>query len=213
MGIARGLAVVALVACRSSEPAPPPPPPTGQVIKVAVIGGMVETGLWQAVAERYTEARGNRIELVASGPKREVVEAFRQGGIDLITVHACDAMINLVADGLARDPEPWARNDLVIVGPAADPAQIRGSSDAVAAIGKIIAARAPLLVHASMGADGVLHDLEEAGHFALDRRLDRDVRRRRSPRGARPRRRARGLHASSAGSRGRAASSRPSASS
>jgi tungstate transport system substrate-binding protein len=83
-------------------------------------------------------------------------------------VHACDAMINLVADGLARDPQPWARNDLVIVGPAADPAQIRGERDAVAAIGKIIAARAPLLVHASMGADGVLHDLQEAGHLTLD---------------------------------------------
>ena len=162
----RGLLVVALVACRGD--APPAAPPAGQTIKVAVIGGMIETGFWQALAERYQTARGNRIEVVASGPKQVVVEAFRKGGIDLITVHACDAMINLVADGLARDPEPWARNDLVIVGPAADPAGIRGERDAVAAIGRIVAARAPLLVHASLGADGVLHDLLEAGHIALD---------------------------------------------
>jgi len=129
---------------------------------------MIETGLWQALAGRYEVARGHKIEVVATGPKPQVIAAFRRGGIDLITVHACDAMINLVADGLARDPEPWARNDLVIVGPAADPAQIRGERDAVQAIAKIVAARAPLLIHASMGADGVLHDLQDAGHLVLD---------------------------------------------
>lgn len=77
-------------------------------------------------------------------------------------------MINLVADGLARDPEPWVRNDLVIVGPVADPAHVRGERDAVAALARIVAARAPLLVHASLGADGVLHDLQEAGNIVLD---------------------------------------------
>jgi len=162
-------AAAVLVACRASDSPPASAPrPTGQVIKVAVIGGMIETGFWQALAERYEAARGNKIEVVATGPKPQVVEAFRKGGIDLIAVHACDAMINLVADGLARDPEPWARNDLVIVGPASDPAGIRGGHDAIAAIGKIVAAKAPLLVHASMGADGVLHDLQEAGHIVLD---------------------------------------------
>jgi tungstate transport system substrate-binding protein len=168
MGVGRlALLAAAALACRSHD-APPAPHATGQTIKVAVIGGMVETGLWQALAERYQAARGNRIELAASGPKPVVIDAFRKGGIDLITVHACDAMINLVADGVARDPQPWARNDLVIVGPAADPAQIRGERDAVRAIARIVDARAPLLVHASAGADGVLHDLQEAGHIALD---------------------------------------------
>jgi tungstate transport system substrate-binding protein len=170
VGIAALALAVALIACRASEPPAPAPAqhPTGQVIKVAVIGGMIETGFWQALAERYTAARGNRIEVVATGPKPQVVAAFRKGGIDVIAVHACDAMINLVADGLARDPQPWARNDLVIIGPAADPAHIRGERDAVAAIAKIVAAKAPLLIHASLGADSVLHDLEEAGHLALD---------------------------------------------
>ena len=171
MGVARGLAlaaVAAALACRGQDRPPAASRPTGQTIKVAVIGGMVETGFWQALAERYQAARGNRVELVATGPKSAVVGAFRRGGIDLIAVHACDAMINLVADGAARDPQPWARNDLVIVGPAADPAGIRGERDAVAALGRIVAARAPLLVHASLGADEVLRDLQEAGHVALD---------------------------------------------
>jgi tungstate transport system substrate-binding protein len=166
------LAALALAAsagpgCRGTSEAPERPAPT--TIRVAVVGGMIETGLWPAVVERYERLTGHKVELAATGPKPQVVAAFRRGGIDLITVHASDAMVNLVADGLARDPQPWARNDLVIVGPAADPAGVRGERDAVAALRKIIAAKAPLLVHASHGADGVLHDLCEDGKLALDR--------------------------------------------
>lgn len=158
---------VAMAACKGASETPDRPAPT--TIRVAVVGGMVETGLWQAVAERYERLTGHEVELAASGPKAQVVAAFRRGGIELITVHASDAMVNLVADGLARDPQPWVRNDLVIVGPAADPAGIRGERDVVVALRKLVAAKAPLLVHASNGADGVLHDLRAEGKVVLDR--------------------------------------------
>lgn len=159
--------LLALVACHGASETPAPHP-SGQTIRVAVIGGMMETGFWPEIAARYERLTGNTVEVVASGPKPQVIAAFRAGGIDLITVHASDAMVNLVADGLARDPQPWARNDLVIVGPADDPAGIRGKKDAVVALDKIIGSRAPLLIHASTGADGVLHDLTEIGHLHLD---------------------------------------------
>jgi tungstate transport system substrate-binding protein len=157
------LALLALVACGSHEPQRPAP----QTIRCAVIGGMTETGFWPALAARYEHVSGNKVEVVATGPKPVIIAAFRAGGIELVTVHASDAMVNLVADGLAVDPQPWLKNDLVIVGPADDPAHIRGDQDAVVAFGKIIAAHAPLLVHASLGADGVLHDVFEAGHLTL----------------------------------------------
>jgi tungstate transport system substrate-binding protein len=160
----RFLVVVALVACRAAEPARPPP----TTIKVAVVGGMSDTGFWPELAKRYESLTGHTIEVVATGPKKQVVAAFKKGGIDLITVHASDAMINLVADGVAANPQPWVRNDLVIVGPSADPAGVRGMKDAAAALQKIIAAKAPLLVHATHGADGVLHDLREDAGIALD---------------------------------------------
>lgn len=160
------LAISIAVACKAGDEAPRRPAP--RTIRVAVIGGMVETGFWAELAERYQRLTGDTVELVASGPKPQVIAAFKRGGVDLIAVHACDAMVNLVADGLARDPQPFARNDLVIVGPAADPAGIRGSRDAVAALRKIVATRSKLLVHASHGADGVLHDLREEAQLALD---------------------------------------------
>jgi tungstate transport system substrate-binding protein len=162
----RALGLVMLAACGHADEVPAAPTP--QTIHVAVIGGMMETGFWQELTKNYEQLTGHKIEVVATGPKPQVIAAYRKGGIDLITVHASDAMVNLVADGLAVDPQPWLRNDLVIMGPTADPAGIRGEQDAVVAIRKIIAAKAPLLVHASMGADGVLHDLREAGNLVLD---------------------------------------------
>lgn len=158
----RAFLLLALAACSTKKHESPPP----QTIRVAVIGGMLETGFWQELTARYEAQSGNKVELVASGPKPVVIDAFRKGGIDLITLHASDAIVNLVVDGLAADPQPWAQNDLVIVGPSDDPAKIRGL-DALTAVKALVAARAPLLIHASLGADGVLHDLEHAAGVTL----------------------------------------------
>ncbi len=140
-------------------------PGSTQQIRVAVIGGMVETGFWQGLAERFEQANGNRykIELVAMGPKPIIADAFRKGQADLITMHASDAIINLVADGYAVDPQPWAKNDQIIVGPHDDPAHIRGCRDAAEAFAKMVAAGAPFVVHSSLGAQEVMRDVLEDG--------------------------------------------------
>src|SRR5262249_3069711 len=59
------LAIAALIACHG-EPARPAP----ATIRVAVIGGMLETGFWPEVVARYELVSGNHVELVASGPKQ-----------------------------------------------------------------------------------------------------------------------------------------------
>jgi tungstate transport system substrate-binding protein len=158
--------VIALLACGCDRREPQRSVPV--TIRVAVIGGMVETGFWRELAGRYELTTGNKIEIVASGPKQVVIDAFRKGGVDLITMHTSDAMIDLVAEGLAVDPQPWLENDMLIVGPSDDPAQIKGEHDAAAAVAKLVAAHAPILVDASLGADGVLHDLADTAHVALD---------------------------------------------
>jgi tungstate transport system substrate-binding protein len=157
---------LALLACSCDRREPEREAPA--TIRVAVIGGMVETGFWRDLAARYELTTGNKIDIVASGPKQVVIDAFRKGDIDLITMHSSDAMIDLVADGLAVDPQPWLENDMIIVGPTDDPAQIKGEHDAATAVGKLVAVKAPLLIDASLGADGVLHDLADAAHVALD---------------------------------------------
>jgi hypothetical protein len=46
----------------------------------------------------------------------------RRGEAGLITMHASETIINLVADGVAEIPQPWARNDLLWAGRPSDPA-------------------------------------------------------------------------------------------
>jgi tungstate transport system substrate-binding protein len=139
-----------------------------QTIKVVVIGGMVETGFWQALAQRFEKSTGHKVELVAAGPKREIAKPFQEGKADLITMHASDTIINLVADGYAVDPQPWLKNDQVIVGPKADPAGIRGMTDAAAAMKKIKDSGSAFVVHSSLGTQEVLHAVLDAAGVSLN---------------------------------------------
>lgn len=143
-------------------------PTNTQTVRCAVIGGMNDTGLWQAVSERFEKATGHRVEMIACGSKHEIVGSFVAGEADLITMHASDTIINLVADGYGVDPQPWAKNDLLLVGPPSDPAGIRGEKDAVAALNKIVATKSKLLMHASLGANEVLADVLAAGKIETD---------------------------------------------
>ena len=100
--------------------------------------------------------------------RRHRVGVFKRGGIDLITMHSSDIMINLVADGYAMDPQPWARNDMIIVGPTSDPAGIKGMTDAAAALKKIVATKSKFIVHSSLGAQEVLRDILDEADIELD---------------------------------------------
>jgi tungstate transport system substrate-binding protein len=147
---------IGVIGCNRSGTQGPP-----QTIRVAVIGGMVETGFWKAVSERFQRESGNRYttEIIASGPKAVIADAFKRGEADLVTMHASDTIINLVADGYAVDPQPWLKNDLVIVGPPDDPAGIRQAPTAQAAFAKIVTTKAPFVLHASLGAQEVTRDV------------------------------------------------------
>lgn len=135
-----------------------------ETVRCAVIGGMMDTGLWDAIAERFHKETGDAIEVVASGPKDGIDGVFRTGKIDLITLHGSDTATNLVADGWAMEMTPWARNDMVIVGPPDDPAGASASNgDALAALKLIIKTKSPFVVHSSLGAQEVLRDVMNAG--------------------------------------------------
>jgi len=139
-----------------------------QVVRCAVVGGLNEIDFWPQLADRFQRATGNRVDIVAVGPKHAIADTIKTGEADVIVMHNSDTLMNLVADGFAENPQPWAKNDFVIVGPASDPAKVRGNNDAVAALGKIIALRAKLLLHASSGANELMSDLLAAGNLELD---------------------------------------------
>jgi tungstate transport system substrate-binding protein len=150
------------------SPLPPLPASTTPTVRVAIIGGMNETGFWQALSDRFTQSTGIKVLLLAAGPVDGIAPVFRHGGIDLITTHSCDTIINLVADGYAINPQPWTKNDLIIVGPPDDPAHIKGTTDALAAFRKIVASKSNFIVHSSVGVHEVIEDILAPADLTLN---------------------------------------------
>ena len=165
IALALGVAAPAGV---SAQTAAPEGAEEAQTIRCAVIGGLMETGFWPELAGRFEAATGHRVVVVAKGNKQEICRAFTEGEADLISMHASDMIINFVADGYGVDPQPWARNDLVFVGPAADPAGVRGMTDAGEALRKIVATGSTLLIQRSLGAQQVLGNLASSARVDLD---------------------------------------------
>lgn len=147
------LSVLLLLHPAASGEEPPRP------VKVAVINGMIMTGLWQALMERFTRETHLRVELAAAGERPVLDEAFRKGGIDFLTMHSGDITTLLVADGFAVNMKPWAKNELVIVGPTSDPAGIKGMSDGVAALKQIVARGGKFVDFRDIGSREVFHTL------------------------------------------------------
>ncbi|MBN8710580.1 MAG: hypothetical protein BGO12_00135 [Verrucomicrobia bacterium 61-8] len=131
------------------------PHPADDTVRVAIIGGFATTGMWDEVTAEFTRQTGIPVEVVSTGPKEIIDKAFRQGGIDLITLHSSDVATNLVADGLGVSMKPWARNELVIVGPPEDPAKIRGLKSGAEAMARIAAARAPFVEARNVGSQTI----------------------------------------------------------
>jgi tungstate transport system substrate-binding protein len=128
-------------------------------IRVAVIGGMTMTGMWQELATKFEADTGWKTELVATGPKTTLIEPFQRGDVDLLTMHSSDQTTDLVADGFGANLRPWARNEHTVVGPASDPAGIRGMKDGAEALKKIAAAHAPFVDFYGPGSRELTHKL------------------------------------------------------
>src|SRR5262245_47332685 len=134
------LATLALSSCATG-----PAPEAKRPVRVAVIGGMMKTGLWPEIAGRFEADTGFKVELKAAGNRELLAESFRAGEADLLTMHSGDITTDLVADGFGMNMRPWTRNEFVIVGPRADPAGIRGLRDGAEALTRIAARRAPFV--------------------------------------------------------------------
>jgi len=117
------------------------------------------TGLWQQISQMFEKETGYTVELAITGQREALAETLREGKVDLLTMHSGDITTDLVADGYGIDMRPWARNELVIVGPSSDPAGIRGLHDGSEAFRRIAAHHANFVDFLDMGSREVCHTL------------------------------------------------------
>jgi len=154
----RGYLAILLVICLGTSEAAQDTTAEARV-KVAVVGGLVLSGVWPALAKRAGKATGLVIETVAAAPKEGVVPIFRDGEADLLLIHGSDETYGLLAAGVAAPLRAWAMNEHVIVGPNDDPAKVAGAADAAEAMRRIVAADAPLIGFRDPGSFGIVHGL------------------------------------------------------
>jgi len=113
-------------------------PKENKVVRAAIIGGMsITTELFAEISKMFEADTGYKVRVVAEGPRPGLADAMRQGKVDFLTMHSGDITTDLVADGYAVNMRPWAKNDLIIIGPASDPARIAGYKDGAAALKRI----------------------------------------------------------------------------
>ena len=149
-------AILALAGCHRNDA---PSDDGKRTVRVAVIGGMTMTGMWQELAEKFEADTGWKTLLVATGPKDVISEPFMRGEVDVLTMHSSDKTTDLVANGFGAKLRPWARNEHTIVGPATDPAGIRGMKDGAEALKKIASAHAPFVDFYGPGSRELTHKL------------------------------------------------------
>lgn len=137
------LILLGLVGCWADHPAAAPPqkPP----VRVAVVSNIISSGLWGELSFRFTKTTGWPVEVVFSGEREDVAAALRNGKCDLATLHSGDMTGALIDDRVGMNLQPWTISEMVIVGPRADPAGIRGMKDGAAALKRIAQTQSPFL--------------------------------------------------------------------
>jgi tungstate transport system substrate-binding protein len=132
--------------------------PTSRVVILATTTSLQDSGLLDVLVPVFERRTGYTVKPIAVGTGQALALAAR-GEADVVLAHAPDQEKRYVAEGRLARRRLVMVNDFVVVGPAADPAGIRGERSAVAAFRKIAAAGARFV---SRGDRSGTHALELA---------------------------------------------------
>src|SRR6266540_2130224 len=111
-----------------------------------------DSGLLDVLLPAFTDQTGYNVQLVAVG-SGQALNLGEQGNADVILLHSPAAEKEFVAKGFGIDRRLVMHNDFVLVGPASDPAGIRGEAP-VDALKKIFASHTTFV---SRGDDSGTH--------------------------------------------------------
>ena len=102
-----------------------------------------QSGLFGHLLPEFKKATGIDIKVVALGTG-QALDMARRGDADVVFVHDLPAEEKFVAEGFGIKRFPVMYNDFVVVGPQADPANVKGN-DIVAALKKISSSNAAFI--------------------------------------------------------------------
>lgn len=114
-----------------------------------------DSGLLDELVPAFEHDRGYQVKPIAVG-SGEAIEMGARGEADVVLAHSPDAEEELMASGKAGTRRTVMHNDYVVVGPADDPAAVKGTA-AAAALARIARRKATFV---SRGDDSGTHVFE-----------------------------------------------------
>jgi len=116
------LASIAGCVTRGAEPLPPQPR-----LRVATTTSLYDTGLWGYLEPMFEKKYNVEVDILSLG-SGAAFEYGKRGDVDVITIHDKPSEEKFIAEGYGVKRVPFAYNYFLIVGPANDPAGIKGMS-------------------------------------------------------------------------------------
>jgi len=129
----------------------------GQAVILSTTTSTQDSGLLDVLIPMFEKKTGYTVKTISVGTGQSLALAGK-GEADVCLVHAPDSEKKYVADGLLLNRRLVMHNDYLIVGPAEDPAKIKGMKSAVEALQRIAEAKATFV---SRGDNSGTHQLEK----------------------------------------------------
>ena len=136
-------------------------------ITLATTTSTVDTGMLDYLLPVFKADTGIEVRYVYAGTGK-AIEIAKNGDADVILVHARSMEDKFIADGYGMDRKDVMYNNFLLVGPAKDPAKIKGMKDALAAFKKIAKKEALFISRGDKSGTHVkeLEIWKAAGHHA-----------------------------------------------
>jgi tungstate transport system substrate-binding protein len=113
----------------------------GGRLRLATTTSTDNSGLLSVMIPPFEKKTGLKVDVIAVGTGK-ALELGQKGDVDVVLVHAREAEDAFVAAGFGVNRRDVMHNDFIILGPAQDPAGVRGLKDAVEALKRIAARQA-----------------------------------------------------------------------
>ena len=129
-----------------------------KIVKMSTTTSTQSSGLLDILLPELEKETGIRVKVIAKGTGAAIRDGM-DGNVDVIFVHARAREEKFINDGYGTKRYAVMHNDFVILGPAKDPAGIKGMTDAKAAFKKIADSQS---VFVSRGDDSGTHTKEQS---------------------------------------------------
>ena len=112
-----------------------------QLIRLSTTTSTENSGLLAHLLPAFEARTNSKVHVISVGTGK-ALELSKNGDVDVTLVHARPAEDKFVAEGWGVDRRDVMYNDFIVVGPAGDPAGIKGGKDVLAAFQKLAGGQA-----------------------------------------------------------------------